>query len=93
LLAHLSACVVRQTQASNGLTAAPASALSCPNDQYGPGRTCEDFGDQMVLSADGKTLLTSGGFSTDPSSFRTYVYQTEQCVSTTGSGGSTAGST
>lgn len=81
---HLaSACA--QVKASNGgLTAAPQAFLACPNDQYGPGKTCEDFGDTLQMSADGKTVLTSGGFTDNPDSFSTYVYQTQGCVKNTG---------
>lgn len=69
------------------MTAAPQAFLACPNDQYGPGRTCQDFGDTLTLSSDGKLVLTSGGFTSTQDSFSTYVYQTQRCTSTTGRAG------
>ncbi|BDA46915.1 hypothetical protein COCOBI_09-3680 [Coccomyxa sp. Obi] len=67
---------------SNGVSVAQQTAMVCPNNQYiSTQRTCEDFGSTLALSANGKLLLTSGGFPGPPETLGTYVYQTQNCVS------------
>ena len=78
-----------QNVRSNTVTGAPQSYLVCPNDQSGASKTCEDFGDSVALSENGRILILTGGFKqqqaegTDlqQSSYRSYVYQTTNCVS------------
>ena len=69
---------------------APQAYLTCPNDQYGHSKTCDDFGDVMGLSANGRILILTGGFKqvqTDrmrmvqQAVYNSYVYQTSNCVS------------
>ena len=85
-----------QSIGANVVSGAPQAYLTCPNDQYGQTKTCDDFGDKMALSANGKILLLTGGFKqvhTDSVSgaqravYNSYVYQTANCVSDRGSQG------
>lgn len=60
--------------------------MACPNNQYvSAERTCEDFGATLALSANGKLLLTSGGFPGPAEQLSTYVYQTQNCISSASS--------
>lgn len=71
-----------QVKGSNGVSVAPQTSMVCPNNQYvATQRTCEDFGSTLALSANGKLLLTSGGFPGPPETLGTYVYQTQNCIS------------
>lgn len=75
-----------QAKGSNGLTVTPQTSMVCPNNQYvSTQRTCEDFGNTLALSANGKLLLTSGGFPGPAEQLGTYVYQTQNCISTSSS--------
>ncbi len=72
------------------MSGAPQAYLTCPNDQYGQSKTCDDFGDKMALSSNGKILLLTGGFKQvqmegmslmQQAVYNTFVYQTANCVS------------
>ncbi len=67
----------------NALSASLQGQLVCPNDQYGPTHTCQDFR-QLALSQDGRLLLTSGAYAASSSGASTYVYACQGCGSTGG---------
>jgi len=77
------------------VTGAPQAYLVCPNDQYGLTKTCEDFGDEMALSNNGKIMILTGGFKQvqadtmqlQQTAYNSYVYQTTNCVSDKGTQG------
>lgn len=74
---------------SNSIVGAPQAYLVCPNDQYDPTKTCQDFGDTLALSDNGKIMIVSGGFKQEQmdrreqqqAAYQSYVYQTANCVS------------
>lgn len=79
-----------QSIGANAVLGAPQAYLTCPNDQYGATKTCDDFGDKMALSTNGKILILTGGFKQvhmdrmlvmQQAVYNSYVYQTTGCVS------------
>lgn len=100
MLAHAGICitcmkvvltpgVLVQNIQSNSVVGAPQAYLVCPNDQYDPTKTCQDFGDTLALSDNGKIMIVSGGFKQEQmdrreqqqAAYQSYVYQTANCVS------------
>ena len=85
-----------QSIGANAVVGGPQAYLTCPNDQYGQSKTCDDFGDKMALSANGKILILTGGFKQvhkdarslmQQAVYNSFVYQTTGCVSDRGSQG------
>ena len=79
-----------QSLQQNSVVGVPQAYLVCPNDQYAPAKTCEDFGDSLALSDNGRIMILTGGFkqpqvggmkTMQDSLYRSYVYQTAGCVS------------
>ena len=86
----LSTWLTLQSIQSNTVSGAPQAYLTCPNDQYGPSKTSDDFGDKMALSTNGKILILTGGFKqvqldrmmeVQGAVYDSFVYQTANCVS------------